>query len=605
MFVQAKKRIAVIDYDNCNPEKCGGYYCETVCPVNRAGKECITHDTGAHAAMTEALPIISEDVCIGCGLCVYPKGCPFDAISIINLQTDPGQPIHQFGQNLFRLHGLPNPTPGKVTGIVGRNGTGKTTALHILSGQLIPNLGRFDAKTDWVQVQSHYKGKELGNYFKSVSENKTRVSVKPQGVDLLPKAVQGSVRELLKKLDERQKLDETANELGLQTILDRDLKQLSGGELQKVALAASYLKNANLWFIDEPSSFLDIRERLRVAAFIKDRANQDLAVLAVEHDFILLDYLSDNVFLCTGKPSVYGLFSHLKTSREGLNEYLSGFLSEENLRFRDHAIQFYQHQFRDTKKTKKSVHWPALSKKLGDFALEVEAGDTYKGEVVGVLGPNGIGKTTLMKILAGQTTADNTRIDLFAKIAYKPQYLDDLRSEQTVALAFARLKKSMSDDELAAVVWRPLEIQPLLEKNLQSLSGGELQRVAIGLALATDADLVLLDEPSAFLDIEQRLASAKAIRDICDKRDATVLVIDHDLSYIDAISDRLLVFSGEAAKHGRCIGPLPMEEGFNRLLADLQITMRRDKGEYKRPRMNKPESQLDREQKQAGKYYYA
>ena len=597
MFVNAKKRIAVIDYDSCNPLKCGNWFCESVCPVNRSGKECIIHEG-------ENQPTISEDLCIGCGLCLFPKGCPFDAISIINLQIDPGPPIHQFGQNLFRLHGLPQVASQKVTGIVGRNGTGKTTALKILSGEMTPNLGDYAKPGDWKDVQSFFRGREIGEYFSKVSAQKVRVSIKPQAVDMLPKAVRGNVRELLAKADERRKLNGVIRELNLENVMERQIHQLSGGELQKVALAASYLKGADLWFVDEPSSFLDIRERLRAATFIKGHTDANTASLVVEHDFILLDYLSDQVFICTGKPAVYGLFSHAKNSREGLNEYLAGYLKEENLRFRDHGIQFYQHAFRDAKKTKKSAQWPDLEKKLGDFSLKVGAGTTFKGEVIGILGANGIGKTTFMKMLTGEIKADNTDIDLRVSVAYKPQYLEKWRTKQTVALAFAEVRKIPSEDELAANIWRPLEIQPLLEKTMDSLSGGELQRVAIGLALAQTGDLVLLDEPSAFLDIEQRLASAKAIRDVADKREATVLVIDHDLSYIDAISDRLIVFTGEPAVHGQSKGVLPMEDGFNTLLHEMGVTLRRDKGEFRRPRINKPGSVLDREQKSENRYYF-
>ena len=135
------------------------------------------------------------------------------------------------------------------------------------------------------------------------------------------------------------------------------------------------------------------------------------------------------------------------------------------------------------------------------------------------------------------------------------------------------------------------------------LSGGELQCVAIAEALARDCDLVLLDEPSAYLDIEQRLVVSKAIRNVISNRGISALVIDHDLLFLDYLSDRLMVFEGKPAQHGTAAGPFSMEEGMNRMLSTLNVTMRRDE-ESHRPRVNKPDSVKDREQKKSGKLYY-
>jgi ATP-binding cassette subfamily E protein 1 len=143
-----------------------------------------------------------------------------------------------------------------------------------------------------------------------------------------------------------------------------------------------------------------------------------------------------------------------------------------------------------------------------------------------------------------------------------------------------------------------------MEQNLTDLSGGERQRVAIAACLSRDADLYLLDEPSAHLDVEQRVLATRAIRRYTENHDATALVIDHDIYMIDLLSDRLMVFDGEPAERGRASPPVGMREGMNEFLANLEITFRRDR-RTGRPRINKPGSQLDREQKNAGEYYYA
>ena len=149
----------------------------------------------------------------------------------------------------------------------------------------------------------------------------------------------------------------------------------------------------------------------------------------------------------------------------------------------------------------------------------------------------------------------------------------------------------------------PLNIKPLLMRKVNELSGGELQRVAIALSLSRDAHLALLDEPSAYLDVEQRLKVSKVIKNVSEIKGISSLVVDHDLLFIDYLSDRLLVFEGEPAVKGKACGPFAMEHGMNSLLEDVSISLRREK-ESGRPRINKQDSHLDREQKDKGKLYY-
>ncbi|MDO8627472.1 MAG: ribosome biogenesis/translation initiation ATPase RLI, partial [Candidatus Diapherotrites archaeon] len=350
LIVPAKKRIAVIDYDLCNPEGCGGYYCEKVCPVNRTGQKCIEHEPGQK-------PTISETTCIGCMICV--KKCPFGAISIINLSIDPGQTMHQFGENSYRLYRLPYPKKGEVVGLIGRNGIGKTTALNILTGNLVPNLGNWKEKTTYENVINFFKGKEIQEYFKNLSGKKIKSSLKPQMVEELPKYAKGTVKELLSKVSSNAKeLERVAKEMNLSKILDRDIANISGGELQRLAIAAAVLKEADFYFFDEPSSYLDVRERLNAAKVIRELAKKNKSVMAVEHDLAVLDYLSDSTHLFFGEKSVYGAVSHPKTVLKGINEYLEGFISDENLKFRPNEIKFQVSPPSDAVKRRKFLEYP-------------------------------------------------------------------------------------------------------------------------------------------------------------------------------------------------------------------------------------------------------
>ena len=578
-------RIAVIQKDKCNPQRCGNY-CQKLCPINRKGEQCITINQKA---------AINEELCIGCGIC---HKCPFEAISIINLpESLKQQPIHQYGKNGFRLFNLPLPQKNKVTGIIGKNGIGKTTAIEILSGILKPNLGKKQASEQ--EILEFFKGQELQNHFKNL--NRLKVSYKPQKVDQIPKITKGTVKALLTKVDEKNQLEKITKQLEIFNILNHDIDQISGGELQRVAIAATVLKKADIYIFDEPTNYLDIKQRFKIAKFIRSLLNEKTSIIVIEHDLIILDYLSDIIHLMYGQESCYGIVSQPKTTKSGINIYLEGYLKQENIRFRDKKITFQEKTPEKSKKFSTLTTFTEISKKLNSFTLTTEQGEIKQQEIMGILGPNAIGKTTLMKILAGQLKPDSGELEKI-KISYKPQYIKPDQNDLVINL-LQKETKEFSSSKYKTLILEPLKIQPLFNKDINTLSGGELQRVAIALALSRDSDLILLDEPSAFLDIEERLALSKTIKNFIEQKEISALIVDHDLLFIDYISDRLIIFSGQPAINGHCSSPSQMEEGMNSFLKDAKITLRRDT-ETKRPRINKPNSVLDRKQKESGKYYY-
>jgi len=541
----------------------------------RTGKETIVIDEELNK------PVINEVLCSGCGICI--KKCPFEAITIVNLPEEVGTPVHQYGVNGFRLYNLPTPKKG-VVGIVGANGIGKSTMIRILAGEIKPNLGE---NSSWDEVLERFKGKEIQDYLERMSQGDIKAVYKPQYVDSIPRFVKGTVKGALKKNDEAGKLDEIAAKLDMQNSLKKKINELSGGELQRFAVAACLLKKADICLLDEPSSYLDVRERLNLAGVIRDLKNK--FVFVVEHDLVVLDYLSDYVHVIYGKPGAYGIISNIKGVRVGINEYLSGFLRAENVRFQD-EIKFDVRPPSEKGKRSEVIEYPKLEKKYDEFSLSIEDGILYEPEILGILGPNATGKTTFIKILAGVAEADNTELDMKVKISYKPQY---------IKLEDAVVKSLKIKPELI----ERFKIKFLLEKSLQDLSGGELQKVAIADCLSRDADIYLLDEPSAYLDVEERLKLAKFLKKFTYDKETSVLVVDHDILLVDYLSDELLVFSGESGKSGNASQPLNLRKGMNKFLQELGITFRRDP-ETGRPRANKPESVKDREQRSKGEYYY-
>jgi len=579
-------RICIVKKEKCNPITCGNYLCIRLCPVNRRGDECIVKTPDGKVGIT-------EELCIGCGIC--PKKCPAEALDIINLPEElTKEPVHRYSENGFALYSLPIPIFGKVVGIIGKNGIGKSTALKILAGVEKPNLGHPKKEASYDELITYFKGGEAQGFFEKLKKGKIKLSYKPQQVDLIPKQYKGTVKDLLKKVDEKKELDKIAELLELKAFLDHDISKISGGELQRVAIAACVLKKADVYFFDEPTSYLDVKQRLKISSFIRSLADEKTAVLVVEHDLIILDYMADLIHMMYGKSSAYGVVSQPKAAKAGINTYLSGFLKEENVRFRDHAIKFEARPPIDIKRLHLLTEWSAFKQKLGSFELEAGTGNIYKNDIVGILGENGIGKTTFVRILAGEIKGHELS---GLKISYKPQYL-----EPNDELVLNFLQEAIMKYEVQLV--RPLELKELFMRKLSELSGGELQRVMIAKCLSQESDIILMDEPSAYLDVEQRLKLGKVVRDILNITGRSTLIVDHDILFIDTISDRLVVFEGKPAVHGIVKGPFFMEEGMNNFLQNIQLTFRRDE-ESKRPRINKPGSQKDQEQKRSGKLYYA
>ena len=585
-----RKRIAVIDREKCHPQECGNYLCAKLCPVNRSGADCIYpgEDAGKKAR-------IDEFLCTGCGIC--PARCPFGAITIINLpETLHQSPVHRYGENMFELFSLPTPIFGEIIGIVGRNGIGKSTALKIVSNMIKPNLGKWNNPPEFKEVLESFKGTEMQRFLEKLQKNEISVSYKPQQVDLIPKQFTGTVQELLQRID-AENLPAVAIQLQLTSFLDHDISTISGGELQRVAIAAAALKKANLYLFDEPTSYLDIKQRLNMCHFIRSYAQEQTAVMVIEHDLIILDFITNFLNIMYGHEGVYGIVSGLKSTREGLNAFLDGYLKEENMRFRNHAIKFERTHEHKTTKPVSLLSWDSVSTQLGTFSLHAEPGTLYKNEIIGVLGENGIGKTSFVKILAGMITPDAGEVSAGITVSYKPQYLET--DAETIVAEFLQEAIQKYTNQLIT----PLSLDSLFTRKLKHLSGGELQRVAIARCLAQDAQLFLLDEPSAYLDVEQRLVVSKTIRTLAEDRNVTILIVDHDLLFIDHISDRLLVFTGQPARQGTLQGPFTMEAGMNLFLKELNITLRRDVGSH-RPRINKLDSVKDREQRAENKWYY-
>ncbi len=598
----SSKRQPIIDYRACQPGLCGTPtpLCMKVCPLIEK------HPNVIKIWRKLDKPVINPNMCIDCGICV--KACRNIGINAITFVRIPSEIesvplIHQHGPNSFRLHGLPQLQPGIVLGIIGQNGIGKSTILSILSGEIIPNLGDFKEPPqsfDDPRLIRTIQNSSMRNLFRKIADGSITITHKRQDLGYITKT-RSTIKSILEyaanNFSLRRTPREIMRELSLDALLERKPAQLSGGELQRFALALTLMRDADVYLVDEPCTYLDVRQRLQVGRLLRELADENKIVVVVEHDTAILDFTSDKVHILYGKPHAFGICTrHSYVVKKGINSFLLGYIRDENVKIRSKKITF-QRMVKDRDWTGQDVlfTYPRMRLTRGDFVLDVEPGTIYQGEVVAIMGENGLGKTSFAHHLFKHFKE--------IRISFKPQVLHREFNGTVRDFFIAYSHQSPQSPFVKEYIFQPLSIGHLLDRTLDELSGGELQRVYVGACLAKDANLYIIDEGSAFLDVEERLKVTRTIRHHAGKKGKAVMTIEHDIQIADALSDRIMLFMGKPGVHGQALSPASKKEGMNLFLAHLDVTFRRD-AETGRARLNKPNSRLDRHQRSIGEYYY-
>ncbi|MFH1107476.1 MAG: ATP-binding cassette domain-containing protein, partial [Candidatus Micrarchaeota archaeon] len=575
-------RIAVVDERLCFPLKCN-IECVRGCPINRVGKDCLyLYDrkkakAKGHDGAIEQAPVhvtkreysreerenglaeVDPELCTGCGIC--PKVCPFHALTIINLaEAKPEDLVYSYGYNSFGLYRLALPKKG-LTAIVGENGCGKTTNVRLLAGLLEPQ------RTPTKEIEEFFRGGR-GSFV-----------VKPQ--ELAAPKESKSVGELLEGVDESGRLADLVKLFDLEKLLQRSLGQLSGGELQRVVVAAALARDKENYFLDEPFSFLDYVYRIRLTEFLKEHFSEK-RVLLVDHDLSLLSYVCMQSYILYGRESAYGIVSQVYSTDRAVNMFLEGFIGPENVRFRDEAISYRQYPESEHKREAYSIG--AMEASKGAFVVRNPSQiSLLEGEVVGIAGPNGIGKSAL---------CESVFLHSSGRAAFKPQLLD--RSHQLVGESLSA-SGIFPENALKTMDLRRLEFL-----RQSDLSGGQLQRLKVFECLNQEKSLYILDEPTNMLDASARITLSKVVRERAQGLSA-VLVVDHDLEFLYNTVDRVVVMEGVPAVEGRVAGIFDKDEGIRMLMRQFDLSYRRD-GESRRLKLNKKGSKKDAELKGSGKY---
>lgn len=599
-----QKRIAVINKDKCKPKKCK-HECKKICPVNSIGKKCID---------IEDVAVVAENLCIGCNSCV--RYCPFGAINIVNLPKELNLESlsFQYGENLFRIYNLPIIKQGYITGFLGENGIGKSTIINIISGSIIPNFGDYDNLNDKGNVLKHLKGNECQKYYKNLYDKKIKVVKKIQNINSLievEKYKQMTVYEFMEISLCGKNVEETLNNFNINYISRNKLSELSGGELQKVYCCYIICKEADVYIFDEPTNYLDISQRVILARNIRNLISENKYVIVVDHDISFLDYVCDRVCVLYGKPGGYGILSTQYNTSNAINIYFDGYLPTENVRFRKDKIKYNislcESNIELNNIESNSINYNCGNIEYPNFKLEIEDGNiSSHGSINVIIGKNGVGKTSFVKKLAKE---------LGYNISMKPQYpnfykLLEKYPRITVNNFLARYIET-HDETFKNDVVNTLEIKHILDKELSKLSGGELQKISIIYCLGKKADIYIIDEPSASLDIQQRINMTRAIKRYIMNKQKIAFVIEHDITMAFILANNLngsvITFKEIEVDDGvrKCKANKPSKlegDSLNNFLKDLDITLRKSFNDN-RYKINRFGSSKDVEQKKENKYF--
>lgn len=461
---------------------------------------------------------------------------------------------------------------GEFILLAGASGSGKTTVTRLLNG-LIPHFfeGELSGTVDICGVNpgieplwktAHLVGSVFQNprsqFFTTDSRSEIAFGCENLGFSI--EKTQSRVDESLKDFD-------------FESLMERSVFALSGGEKQRLACAAVDAIKPKIFVLDEPSANLDWQATQRLADTLAKWKNDGATVVVAEHRTSYLRGLVDRaVLIDSGRIKATWSGDSFRSLRQ--NE-----LSELGLR-NHHGKSRAQRKILSGKSQQtgglnisnlsfsypvKKV--PGTKKPLQHQGIQIEQLRIPKGKITALTGDNGAGKTTLVRILAGlqkpsrgnihfegkRLSRSALRREIFLVLQDVNHQLitESVGDEIDVTLRLAN-KKSLSEDDILMErhkILEEIDLNGFEQRHPMSLSGGQKQRLAIGTALASGRNITLLDEPTSGLDLEHMNQVAAALRRLSGNGH-TVLVVTHDEELVEACADNRVSLS-----QGRCINP--------------------------------------------------
>ncbi len=482
---------------------------------------------------------------------------------------------------------------GERISLVGPNGTGKTTLLHILAGLLDADAGSADlhssAKLGLLQQHAQFEpGRTVWQEASDAMQELVRMSEEAEQVaEQLAAAQDSRLRDqLAHRFDHLQhelqvrdgyhldhKIERVLHGLGFaDDAFQQPVDQLSGGQQNRLLLARLLLAQPDLLLLDEPSNHLDIE----ATEWLEDYLVQSQATLiVVSHDRYFLDKVTTRTLeLLNGTVDSYsGNFSAYRQQKD--ERLLVQRRTHERQQIEIAKLQDFirrnsygqkSAQAEDRRRKLERIELVEVPREIptppmqfppaphcGEIVLRVEGlakafaqplfsqltFDILRGEKWGILGPNGCGKTTLLRCLLGREPVDQGRVVLGAgvKVAYFDQQLACLDSNGEVVDAIRPDHKEFVEQQRRDLLARFGLTGDMVFQKVDSLSGGERNRAALAQLAATDANLLVLDEPTNHLDLWARASLEKALVDFT----GTVLFVSHDRYFLNQVADHLLV----------------------------------------------------------------
>jgi len=478
-------------------------------------------------------------------------------------------------------------------GLIGSNGVGKTTLLKIISGEIKAEGGSIERRRG---LKVGYLSQEVNLNFRKTlyeeaKESFLEVLTLEERIYQLARMMNEDKGKLDQLIGEYGKLEEEFENKGgytyqarLKMVLNgfgfkeedfgKSVECLSGGEKARLCYAKVLLKEPDLLLLDEPTNHLDLEAIEWLEGYL---ASYRGAIVVVSHDRYFLDRIVQKIWeLEPGTLNCYqGNYTHYLEQKKQLTAWHEKMytLQRNEIERQDEFIRrniagqkSKQAQSRRKMLEKiKRVEKPRREKQIViDFSSESRGGDKVlevsnlskffpekflfkgmsfglqRGDRLGIVGPNGTGKTTLLRIIMGEEKPDNGRIKMGKgiRVGYYDQHLAQLNSENSILEELRSAGPRMQDEELRSFLGKLLFTGEEVFNPVGSLSGGEQARLLLARLMLSKVNFLILDEPTNHLDINSRKILEEAILNY----EGTIIVVSHDRYFLDKIARAILYF---------------------------------------------------------------